>query len=124
MPAAACRPRALAGLHGFSTSAASSQKISSRSASRWLEIAIQRHRLGDRGDAQDAALLGGLDDIGAHPLGVDPGGLGEAGQDRLQRGGAHLDGLLHHVVEPGMLERRKDVGEVGQPVLRPGLAGG
>ena len=48
------------------------------------QIAIERHRLGDLGDAQDAALLGGLDDIGAHPLAVDPGDLGEAGQNRLQ----------------------------------------
>ncbi|MGY4379912.1 hypothetical protein ACVWZ3_007551 [Bradyrhizobium sp. i1.3.6] len=66
-------------------------------------------------------MLGGLDDIGAHPLGVDPGGLGEAGQDRLKRGSAHFDGLLDHVVQPGMLERGKDVGEVSEPVLGPGL---
>ncbi|MGY3288551.1 hypothetical protein ACVWWP_001618 [Bradyrhizobium sp. LM3.6] len=59
--------------------------------------------------------------FGAHPFGIDPGGLGEPGQDRLKRGGAHLDGLLHHVVEPGMLERGEDVSEVGQPVLGPGL---
>ena len=85
------------------------------------EIAIERHRLGDIGKAQDAALLGGLDDIGAHPLAVDPRDLGEAGQHRLQRGRAHLDRLLHHVVEPRMLQRRKHVGEVGQAVLRPGL---
>ena len=85
------------------------------------EIAVQRHRLGDRGEAEDAALLGGLDDIGAHPLGVDPGDLGEAGQHRPQRRGTHLDRLLHHVVEPGVLQRRKDVSEVGQPILRPGL---
>ncbi len=35
--------------------------------------------------------------------------------------GAHLDRLLHHVVEPGMFQRRKDIGDVGQPVLRPAL---
>jgi hypothetical protein len=37
-------------------------------AARWLEIFVQGHRLGDAGDAQDAALFGRLDDIGAHPL--------------------------------------------------------
>jgi len=42
------------------------------------QIAIQRDRLSDIGDAQDAALLGGLDDIGAHPLAVNPADLGEA----------------------------------------------
>ena len=45
------------------------------------------------------------------------------GQDRLQPGGAHLDRLLHHVVEPGVFQRRKDVGDVGQAVLRPRLGG-
>jgi hypothetical protein len=39
----------------------------------------------DRRDAEDTALLGGLDDIGAHPLATTPGDLGEAGQNRLQR---------------------------------------
>ena len=65
-------------------------------------------------------MLGRLDDIGPHPLAVDPRDLGEAGQNRLQRRRAHLDGLLHHVVEPGVFQRRKDVGEVGQAVLWPG----
>ena len=66
-------------------SAASSQKTSRRCAVALAEIAIERHRFGDGGEAQDAALLGGLDDIGAHPLAVDPGDLREAGQHRLQR---------------------------------------
>ena len=35
--------------------------------------------------------------------------------------GAHLDRLLHHVVEPGVLQRRKDIGDVGQAILRPRL---
>ena len=88
------------------------------------EIAIERHRLGDRGEAEDAALLGGLDDIGAHPLAVDPRDLGVARQNRLQLRGAHFDRLLHHVVEPGMFQRRKHIGDVGQAVLRPRLASG
>ena len=83
--------------------------------------AIERHGLGDLGEAEDSALLGGLDDIGAHPLAVDPRDLGEAGQNRLQSCRAHLDRLLHHIVEPGMLQRREHIGDVGQAILRPGL---
>ena len=108
---------------GLVASAASSQKTSRRWASRARQIAIERQRLGDLGKAEDAALLGSLDDIGAHPLAVDATDLGEAGQDRLQRRGAHLDGLLHHVVEPGVFQRREDVGDIGQAILRPGLGG-
>jgi hypothetical protein len=85
------------------------------------QITIERDRVGDRGNAQDAALLGRLDDIGPHPLAVDPADLGEAGQHRLQRRCAHLDRFLHHVVEPGVFQRRKDVSEVRQAILRPGL---
>ena len=40
---------------------------------------------------------------------------------RLKRRGAHLDRLLDDVIEPGMLQQREDVSDVGQPVLRPGL---
>ena len=46
--------------------------------------AVQRHRFLNRGQAQDTALFGGLDDVGAHPLAIDPAHLGETGQNRLQ----------------------------------------
>ena len=88
---------------------------------RWPRKRSSGNGLGDLGEAEDAALLGGLDHIGAHPLAVDPRDLGEAGQNRLQSCRAHLDRLLHHVVEPGMLQRREHIGDVGQAVLRPGL---
>ena len=114
--AACCRR-----LSGEAVSAASSQKTKQPLRLALAEKAIERHRLGDRGEAQDAALLGGFDDIGAHPLAIDPRDLGEARQNRLQSRRAHLDRLLHHVVEPGMFQRRKHIGDVGQAVLRPGL---
>ena len=85
------------------------------------QIAIERHRLLDLGKTEDAALFGRLDDIGAHPLVINPRDLGEAGQNRLQRGSSHLDRFLHHIVEPGMFQRRKHVSEIGQAILLPGL---
>ncbi len=48
------------------------------------EKAFQRHGIGDLCETQNAALLGGLDDIGPHPLAVHPRHLGMTGQDRLQ----------------------------------------
>ena len=122
MPLGRALPPLAAPAAGSATSAASSQNTSRRSGLALAQKAIERHRVGDLGEAEDAALLGGLDDIGAHPLAVDPRDLGEAGQDRLQSCRAHFDRLLHHVVEPGMLQRREHIGDVGQAVLRPGLA--
>ena len=51
---------------------------------RGLSEPLQRHGVADRGEAQNAALLGGLDDIGAHALAIDAGDLREARQHRLQ----------------------------------------
>ena len=65
------------------------------------------------GNVENAALLGGLDRVGAHALEIDALGLGVARQHRLQPRGAHLDRLLHHVVEPRVLERREQVMQVG-----------
>ena len=87
-----------------------------------LQETIKSDGFCDLGNAENAALLGGLDDIGPHPLAIDPGDLSETGQDRLKRGGAHLDRFLHHVIEPRVLERREHISEVRQAVLRPGLA--
>ncbi len=48
-------------------------------------------RLRTIGDRQDAALLGGLDGVGAQAVHVDPLALRVAGDDRADRPGAHLD---------------------------------
>ena len=41
--------------------------------------------------------------------------------DRLQHACAHLDGLLHEIVEPPDLERREEIVQVRSLRLRPGL---
>ena len=66
-------------------------------------------------------MLGGLDRVGAHTLDVDALDLGVLRQHRLQPGHAHLDCLLHHVVEALVLERCKQVVQVLRLGLRPGL---
>ncbi len=44
------------------------------------------------------------------------------GQNRLQARGAHLNGLLHHVIQPRRLEWGEQVMQVGRRGLRPGLS--
>jgi hypothetical protein len=48
-------------------------------------------------------LFGGLDDIGAQPFDAGLCHLRVLGDDRLQDAGAHLDRLLHQIVEPTLL---------------------
>src|SRR5262249_1186649 len=79
----------------------------------------QAERRRDGRQREDAALLGRLDRVGLHALEVDARDLGVPGEDRLQAGGTHLDGLLHHVVEAGVLERREQIVEVACGALRP-----
>ena len=67
----------------------------------------------------DPALLRRLDGIGAHAVEVHAGALGAPREDRAQRTRPHLHGLLHHVVEPGMLEGREHVEEIGRRCLLP-----
>ena len=69
------------------------------------------------GNVRIAALLRGLDHIGAHALEIDPRHLGVPGDHRLQPRGAHLHRLLHQVIEPGMLERREQEMQVARPRL-------
>ena len=83
------------------------------------EPTIQGHRLLHRSQAEDAALLGRFDDIGAHPIAVDAPDLREAGQEGLQCADPHLHSFLNHVVEPGMFQRRERVAQVWQVVLFP-----
>ena len=83
--------------------------------------AAERHGLCDFRQTQDAALLRRLDRVGAHAREIDPLDLGVLRQHRQQPRSAHLDRLLHHVVEPFMLERGKQVVQVGRHGLRAGL---
>ena len=106
---------------GSRVAAPSSQKISLRAGSHVCEDRLELARLGHLGDAQDAALLGRLDGVGAHAVEVDARDVGSLRQHRSQPGCAHLGRLLHHVVEARMLQRRKQVVQVGAGLLRPDL---
>jgi len=87
------------------------------------EPALQLNRFLDRGKGQDSTLFGGLDDVGAHPVDIDPADLGETGSKTGCRVAAPIfHRLLHHVVEPGVFERRKHAAQVGQAVLGSRLA--
>ncbi len=57
----------------------------------------------DGGNRQDSALFRSFDGISVHPLKIEPGDNRVGGYHRLQRGGAHLGCLLHHVIEPRLL---------------------
>ena len=76
-------------------------------AADMLKAARERLWLIDSGQIEDAALLSGLNRVGAHPLRVDAGDLRELRQRRREQACAHLHSLLHHVVEPGVLEGRE-----------------
>ena len=78
-------------------------------------------RLGDLGKRKDAALLGGFDGVRPHALEIDARHLAVAGEHRLQPRGAHLDRLLHHVVEPRRFERREQIMQVGRHGLVAGF---
>ena len=91
----------------------------SRSAIMWSN----GQRCADLRERQDAALLGGLDGVGAHAVEIDARDLGMPGDHRLQAGRPHLDGLLHHVVEAGMLERREQVMQIECAGLGPRALG-
>jgi hypothetical protein len=71
-------------------------------------------RLTNLRQRKDAALLGGFDRVRAHALGVDAGDLAVAGQHRLQARDAHLDRLLHHVVEPRRLQWCERIMQIGR----------
>ena len=106
-------PRAAASAAtGSFTSASSSQNTSRRSGHPVANERLELDRLGDLRDVEDAALLGGLDGVRAHPRQIDALGLGVPRDHRLQPRDAHLDRLLHHVVEARVLERREQVVQI------------
>ncbi len=79
------------------------------------------HRLGNIGNAEDAALFGRFDDVGLQLVEIGDLALHMLGHHRLHRAGAHLHGLLHQIIEPPDLQRRKEVVQVGWRRLRPRL---
>ena len=81
----------------------------------------ERDRFADLRQVEDAALFGGFDRVRLHALDIHPRRLGVAGDHRLQARRPHLDRLLYHVVEPGLLERSEQVVQVGRRRLPAGL---
>ena len=82
--------------------------------------AVERYRVADFRQRQDATLLGRLDRIGPHAVEIDPADLAVACQHRLQPRGPELDGLLHHVIEAGVFERCEQVMQIERAELGPG----
>ena len=77
------------------------------------------NRFGDIGNAEDAALLCRLDDIGPHLVQIGDLALHMLCHDGLQQARAHLDRLLHEIIEPSDLQRREEVMQIGGSRLRP-----
>ena len=75
-------------------------------------------RVGKIGNRQDAALLGRFDGVGAQAIEIDPLALRITGEDRPDGAGSHLHGLLRQIVEPGGLQWREEVMQVGTFGLR------
>ena len=66
-------------------------------------------------------MLGRLDDVGAHPLGVDPLRDRSFGDDRPQATDTHFRRLLHHVIEARPFERSEEIFDIRTAFLRTNL---
>ena len=64
-----------------------------------------------------SALFASLDGIRLQPLQIDARDLGVTRDDRPQPARPHLDRFLRHIIEPGVLERREQIVEVGRRFL-------
>ncbi len=84
------------------------------------EDPVERLGAQDFGRPDHAALLAGLDRVGHEALDIEPRDLGAPRQDRPQAARAHLDRLLRHIVEAGVLQRREQIVDVGGRFLRAG----
>jgi len=84
---------------------------------------VEYLRLLHSGKGQDAALFGRFDNVGPHPVEIDPRGLGAARDDGPQTPCTHLDRLLDHVVQARVFERRKHEVEIVGRGLGADLSG-
>ena len=89
-----------------------------------VEQRREPHRLGELGHVGLAALLGRLDRVRPQPVGAQPLGAGQPGEDRLDARGAELGRLLDDEVGARLLDRREEQPEVGRPALRPARLAG
>ena len=67
-------------------------------------------------------MLRRLDGVGLQAVGADTLGIGEAGQDGLDAGGAQFCRLLDDEIGAGLLDRREEEPEIGWVALRGGAA--
>ena len=104
---------------GLACGASSSQKTMQPLGRPAGERLFERLGRGDLGRPDHAALLAGFDGVGAQTLEVDARDLGAPGDERPQSPRAHLDRLLGHIVEAGVLERREQIIDVRRRLLRP-----
>ncbi|MNT12579.1 hypothetical protein D3C72_1475100 [compost metagenome] len=77
-----------------------------------LEHVLQFHRFGHVGQGQYAALLGGLDGVGAQFFGVVNLALNMLRHHRLQQAGAHFHRLLHHIIHAPDFQRCEKIMQV------------
>src|SRR5690606_17054320 len=61
------------------------------------------------------------DDVGSHPLKVDPLSNRAPCNYRSEPRGTEFNSLLHHIVEPRALQWRKNIVEIGPTLLRTDL---
>ena len=122
-PTPACAFASESAASGSACGASSSQKTSRRPAGHARERLVERLRRQNLRRPDHAALLAGLDGVGLEPLEIEPRDLGAPGDDGPQASRAHLDRLLRHVVEPGVLQRREQEIDVGRRFLIPGSRG-
>ena len=106
---------------GSATSASSSQKISSRSGGQRRQPVREIARFDNLRRVQQAALFGGLDHIGAQALQIHAPNLSAPREHGDQPRDAHLRGLLNHIIESRLLERREGVVEIAGRALRAHL---
>ena len=99
--------------------ASSSQKTMRRSGGQSASAFSSLSGATTSGDPDHAALLAGFDRVGAQTLEVDARGLGAPGDERHEPPRPHLDRLLRHIVEAGVLERREEIVDVRRRLLRP-----
>ncbi len=85
------------------------------------EQGVEPDRIAHLRHVQPLALLSRGHGMGAQPVEIDALDVGEAGEDRLQHGGAELGPLLHHRVDRILLHRGEAEPEVGDGLGRAEL---
>ena len=83
---------------------------------------VERLGLQNHGQADEVALLGGLDHVALEAIDIHPLGDGAARDHRAQPPCPHFRRLLGQIVETRVLERGKEIINVGQGLCVAQLA--